>query len=101
MCIKRYGGGIAQRRPSEVAKKSRRSSVVSKQRDQVGEAVEIEVGGVGGAIVRAEAVVHRGGERSGVARGLHVHFGVADQNRFTGSGYQFAKDGVGAQGIGL
>jgi len=47
----------------------------------------------------AEAVVHGGGQRSGVARGLHVHFGIADENRFVGRGSEFAQNCVGAKRI--
>ncbi len=70
-------------------------------RDDVEEAIEIEIGGMCGAIVDAEAVVDDGGEDVGVARGLHVDFGVADEQRFTGTRAEFAKDGVYTEGIGF
>jgi len=69
--------------------------------NEVEEAIEIEIGGMSGAVVDAEAIVDNGGEDAGVARGLHVDCGVADEQRFIGSGAEFAKDGVDAEGIGF
>ena len=48
--------------------------------------------GVGGAVVGTEAVVY-----GGVAGGLHVDFGIADEQGFGGSGGEFAQDGVRAE----
>ena len=45
-----------------------------------------------GAVVRAEAVIHRGRKSACVARGLHIHFGIADQQGFGGGGAEFAKN---------
>ena len=55
--------------------------------NQVGEAIEVQVGGEGRAIVGAEAVVYDGGSCARVACCLHVHFGIADEQRvFAGNG---------------
>lgn len=75
------------------------SSVIPKKRNKVGEAVKIKIGGVGGTVVRAEAIVDGGGERSGVTGGLHIHFRVADEHAFARRGAQFVKDGVRTQRI--
>src|SRR4029077_10674213 len=71
------------------------------QRDEIGEAVQIDVGGVGGTVVGAEAVIYGGGEGAGVARGLHVDFGIADQNGFGGAGAEFAKNRLRAERVGF
>src|SRR5258708_3312188 len=42
-----------------------------------------------------------GGESAGVAGGLHVNFGIADQNGFGGGGAEFAKNRARAEGMGL
>ena len=75
--------------------------MVPKKRDEIGEAVEINIRGVRGAVVRAEAVIHRGRKSACVARGLHIHFGIADQQGFGGGGAEFAKNGFRAKRIGL
>src|SRR5260370_5721478 len=78
---------------SELAQSRDRGSVaVLKKGNEIGEAVEINVGGVGGAVVRAEAVIYGGGESASVARGLHVDFGIADQDGFGWSGAEFTKN---------
>src|SRR6266446_5356104 len=81
--------------------RDRCSAAIPKTGDEVGEAVEINVGGVGGAVVDAETVIHGGGESAGVARGLHVHFGISDQDGFGGGGAEFAKNRLRAERIGL
>jgi hypothetical protein len=70
-------------------------------RDDVDEAVQIEIGGMSEAIMDAETVVHHGGEHTGIACGLHVDFGVADEERFVGARAEFAKNGVSPERIGL
>jgi hypothetical protein len=69
--------------------------------DNVEETIEIEVGGVSGAIVDAEAVVDDGGKDAGVTRGLHVDFRVTDEQGFIGAHAEFAKDGIGTEGVGF
>jgi len=56
---------------------------------------------VGGAVVGAETVIYAGGESPGVARGLHIHFGIADQHSFSRGGAEFAKNRLRAERIGL
>src|SRR5260370_4446884 len=72
-----------------------------KRGNEVGEAIEINIRGVRGAVMGAEAVIYRRGEGAGVARGLHVHFGIADQHRFGGGGAEFAKNRPRAERGGL
>ena len=74
-------------------------ATLPEERAEVGEAVEINVRRICGTVVGAEAVVHGGGQRSGVASGLHVHFGIADENRFVWRGSEFAQNRMGAKGI--
>src|SRR5260370_3810105 len=74
-------------------------SASAKQRNEVGEAIKINVRGMGGTVVRAEAIVHCGCQRSRVARGLDVNFGIADQDGFGGSGAELAKDHLSAERI--
>lgn len=45
---------------------------------EIGEMIEINVSWVRCAVVQAETVIYCGGLRAGVARGLHVYFGIAD-----------------------
>ena len=47
----------------------------------------------------AETVIHGGGQRSGVARGLHVYLGIPDEKGIVRRGCEFAQNGVGAQRI--
>jgi hypothetical protein len=56
--------------------------LVVQQRDKIYEAVEINVRGMSGAVVRAEAVIHGGSQRSRVARRLHICLGISDQDSF-------------------
>jgi hypothetical protein len=51
--------------------------------------------------VDAEAIIYGGGERSGVACGLHVHFGIADQHRFSRRGAEFAENRQRAKRVRL
>ena len=64
--------------------------------DDVHEVVEVQVGGMGGAIVDAEAAVDDRGESSRIAGGLHVNIGIADYDCFGGTSAEFAENGVGA-----
>src|SRR5258708_35970533 len=79
----------------------RRSAAIPKKGNEVGEAVEINIRGVGGAVVNAEAVIYGSGESAGVSRGLHVHFGIADQYRLGGGGAEFAKNRLRTEGNGV
>ena len=79
----------------------RHSSVIFKKRDEIGETVKIDVGGVGDAVVGAETIIYGRGKRAGVARGLHVDFGIADQDGFGRGRGEFAKNRLRAEGIGL
>src|SRR5713101_8360040 len=75
--------------------------MVEQQRDEIREAVEINVRRMGGAVVGAEAIIYGGGESAGVAGGLHVNFGIADQEGLGRGGAEFAKNRLRAKGIGL
>src|SRR5258708_26506649 len=75
--------------------------MVEQQRDEMREAVEINVRRMGGAVVGAEAIIYGGGESAGVAGGLHVNFGIADQEGLGRGGAEFAKNRLRAKGIGL
>src|SRR5437660_12642482 len=66
--------------------------MVPEKRDEIGETVEINIRGVRGAVVRAEAVIHSGGKRAWVVRGLNIHVGIADQQGFGWRGAEFAED---------
>jgi hypothetical protein len=70
-------------------------------RNDIDEAVEVDVGGMSCAIMDAKAVIDDGGENACVASGLHVNFRVADEHGFMGLGAKFAKDGVYTEGIGF
>src|SRR2546426_11975856 len=78
--------------------RDRRSAANPKKGNEVGELVKINIGGVGGTVVRAETIIYGGGEGAGVARCLHVHFGIADQDGFRWSGAKFAKNLLRAEG---
>src|SRR5260370_39862022 len=87
---------------SELAQSQDRGSVaVLKKGNEIREAVEINVGGVGGAVGGAEAVIYGGGESGGVARGLHIHFGIADQEGFGWSGAELTKKRLRTQRVGF
>ncbi len=75
--------------------------MVPEKRDEIAEAVKVNIRGVGGAVVGAEAVIHGGGKSAGVARRLHVYFRIADQHGFGGGGAELAKDRMRAERIGL
>jgi hypothetical protein len=77
------------------------SPAVVEKSPEVGEAVEINVGRVGGTIVHAEAVIYGGGKCSGVSRGLHVDFGITDNHGFARRGVEFTEYGVRAEWVGL
>src|SRR5271165_700086 len=60
--------------------------------DKVAEAVEINIGRIRNSVMHAKSVIHGGGQRTCVARGLHVHFGIAYQQRLPRLGAQFPQD---------
>src|ERR1700722_2789959 len=70
-------------------------------RNNIDQAVEIQVGGMSIAIMHTEAVIDDGGENSSIASGLHVNFRVPDEHSFFGLSAKFAKDGVYTQRIRL
>src|SRR5580700_7281857 len=74
---------------------------LAEQRDEVREALEINIGRTRGAVMHAEAVVDGGSKCSGVARGLHVHIGIADEQGLNGGRAEFAQDSQRAQRVGL
>src|SRR5712691_11688191 len=76
-------------------------AAIPEERDEIREPVEINVRGIGGAVVRAEAIIYGGGQSAGVAGGLHVNFGIADQDGFGGGGAEFAKNRPCAEGVGF
>ena len=43
-------------------------AAIHEERDEIGEAIEINIRGVRGSVVRAEAIIHGGSERSSIAR---------------------------------
>src|SRR5947209_16455976 len=49
----------------------------------------------------AEAVIHGSREGSRITRGLHVHFGIADQDSFGRGGAEFTKNRLRAKRVGL
>src|ERR1700722_2324404 len=70
-------------------------------RNNIDEAVEIQVGGMSIAIMHTEPVIHDGGENSSITSGLHIDFGVADEHSFFGLSAKFSKDRVYTEGIRL
>src|SRR5437667_3688724 len=69
-------------RPATNARRVWSLAAIHEEGGEIGEAIEINIRGIGDAVVRAEAIIYGGSERSGVAGGLHVYFGVADQDGF-------------------
>src|SRR5260221_14063276 len=65
------------------------------------EAVGVEVGGVGLAVVLAEAVIDGDGEHAGVAGGLDVHARVAANSGFVRLRPEFFQNGERPGGVGI
>src|SRR5437016_6608548 len=91
---------VCQRRATNAARVCSLAAI-HEERDEIGEAIEINIRGVRGSVVRAEAIIHGGSERSSIASGLHIHFGVTDQDGSRRSGTEFAKNGLRSKRIGL
>jgi hypothetical protein len=70
-------------------------------RNDIDEAVEVDVGGMSSAIMDAKAVIDDGGENACIASGLHVDFRVADEHGLVRLSAKFAKDGVYTKRIGF
>ena len=59
------------------------SRVVADDIGEISEVVEVNVGRICGAIVHTKTIVHCGGPRASIARGLYVHFGIANEQSVT------------------
>ena len=77
------------------------STVTMQQRNQVSEAVDVNVGGKRKPVVHAEAVVHDGDGHAGVSRRLHIHFRVSDEQSITRKDTELFEDFLHTCGVGF
>ena len=65
-------------------------------RRQFRETVDKEIGGIFGEAVAAKTVRHAANPGAGIARGLHVNFGITDDHRLSRGGAEFPQNGFDA-----
>ena len=70
-------------------------------RQQFRETIDKEIGGIFGKAVAAKTVRHAANPGAGIARGLHINFGITDDHRLSGGGAKFPQNGFDALGIRL
>src|ERR1700726_4576430 len=68
---------------------------------EIGEAIEVNVSWVRCAVMHAETIIYRGGLRAGVARGLHVYVGIADDQGLARGNSELLQDFVRAKWVRL
>ena len=72
-----------------------------KVRKQLGEIVDQQVRRILREAVATESVCHGADPGAGIARGLDVDFGIADDHRLGGRRAEFVQNRIDAHGVGL
>src|SRR5208282_4001849 len=102
---KKRGEGPASSRPYMVPTQGGTplsgSRAAAQESHKLAELIKINIRRISAAIVHTKPVIHRRSQGAGVARRLHVYFGIADQQRFARFGAQLTQDRSCAKRVGL